>query len=570
MSAKHPTTGERCVIACRTSDDRQSSIPDQDRWGRRLAESKSWPVVAVIKDEGWSGDDQSRPGLAELYEVFRANHAAGCPIRVLLVWHTNRLSRDDVIAVFAILHQLRLFGLRWVVTSQRTIDLLDRTDRTMYALQQDHENNPFLGNNAEATLRGMADAARAGFWIGWTPLGYQLVKTPGEHGAGKRRRSGRLVIDPETGRIVLELFERYAAGESTTDLARWLTALVKPHRAPAWTPQSVREVLQNELYTGIRRFGDRPQGKHVRLSATGPVPIDDDQGEAELDAALVMTVDELRIVPPELFTRVQARLASGRRRGHHKGHDPLPLSGLGKCGCCGGPLYAAWGWNQGTAKTRGPRQRRKVRQLMCGKRRRYGPAVCPDGSTAFDHDHVLARIFELLADTLLKDGTAERLTRLAELRAGEAEQRRQATRNACQHRLAQLDTMLGRSQRRLLAVADDLLENAEAELRRVKAERAAAQKELDELDKQKTQTAALDPARFRAFWERCRDATALFEAGRQQGAYPPSLGLLLAELVVGFTVHFERDAQGRSTPAHVDVELPRWLTLLASQGTPAC
>src|SRR5262249_14190661 len=150
------------------------------------------------------------------------------PVTRLIVQKTDRLSRSDTLDAFEMLARLRRVGLRYVVTTQRTIDLNNRLDRTLYALEQEHTNNPFLATMAEMPLGGMAAIAQAGFWVGRIPLGYRVEKKPGEHGAGKRRRSGRLVIDPETAPIVRELFERYAGGESTTDLARWLTSRVKP------------------------------------------------------------------------------------------------------------------------------------------------------------------------------------------------------------------------------------------------------------------------------------------------------------------------------------------------------
>jgi len=74
----------------------------------------------------------------------------------------------------------------------------------------------------------------------------------------------------------------------------------------------------------------------------------------------------------------------------------------------------------------------------------------------------------------------------------------------------------------------------------------------------------VDPARFRAFWETCKKAHALFRQGTD---YPPSLRLLLAELIEGFTVFWGKNRRGQASPQRVDVELPAWLTALASSGT---
>jgi hypothetical protein len=98
----------------------------------------------------------------------------------------------------------------------------------------------------------------------------------------------------------------------------------------------------------------------------------------------------------------------------------------------------------------------------------------------------------------------------------------------------------------------------------LRQQREEAQAELERSQEQQAAGPGIDPKRLREFWERCRQAQAIFQRGPN---YPPSLRLLLVELIEGFTLHFKRDSRGRSTPARVDVELPRWLTLLAGNAT---
>jgi DNA invertase Pin-like site-specific DNA recombinase len=557
--ARAAPAAERCVIYPRVSDPGQSTIKEQEQWGRRIAEASGWPVVAVIADEGLSGDDQTRPGLAKLEALFAQNHAAGCPISRLIVQKTDRLSRSDTLDAFEMLARLRRVGLRYVVTTQRTIDLNNRLDRTLYALEQDHSNNPFLATMAERALGGMAAVAQAGFWVGRIPLGYKLVKRPGEHGAGKRRKSGRLAIDPETAPIVRELFGHYAAGWSTVRLARWLTARVRPPKAYAWSPQTVRQLLMNDVYIGVRSFGRRARGQHVRLSANGVVPQDPGLGDNNIEGAFVGRDESLVIVDEPLFRRVQALLAAGRRRGHRNDAQPLPLSGLGKCGCGGGPLYASAKWLNGRGEDLG-------RRLFCGKRTRFGREACPDGSTGCSHDEVLSTVVNLLFDTLLADGAAERLAELAQERADEGQRQAKACRESLLRRIADLDGKLARSQRRLAEVDADMLEDTQAGIRQLRQEHAEARAELERLDNQKAAAAEVDPGRLRAYLRTCREAYCLLHKAAPGGEHfaHPTLLALLAELVVGFTLHWKRGKQGRPVPGRVDVELPAWLTLLAS------
>jgi DNA invertase Pin-like site-specific DNA recombinase len=562
MSRKHSTNGngkpaaERCVIYCRVSEPGQSTVPEQERWGRQTAEAGGWPVAAVVTDEGLSGDDQSRPGLAKIEAIFAQNHDAGRPVTRLLVPKTDRLSRSDTLDAFELLARLRRLGLRYIVTTQRTLNLNDKLDRTLYALEQDHSNNPFLFTNAERALASMAAVAQAGFWIGRIPLGYHLERRPGEHGQGKRRRSGRLVIDPETAPVVRELFELYAAGWSTVRLAKWLDARVKPPRAFGWSPQTIRELLMNDVYIGVRSFGRRARGKHVRLSQGGPVPQDPEKGEANLEGAFVGRDDTLIIVDEPLFRRVQALLAAGRRRGQHPGFKLLPLSGLGKCGSCGGPLYASNHWSNGRGGDLG-------RRVFCGNRVRFGASRCPGGSTGCSHDAVLSTIMDRLADTLLRDGAAERLAELAEQRADEAQRQEKVCRDALLRRVADLDAKLVRAQRRLAEVDPDMVDDLQAGIRQLRQEREETGAEVERLDGQRATAAEMDPGRLRAYLKTCREAYELWQRGEhftdQEDLHP-----LLAELVEGFTLHWKRNKRRKPVPGRVDVELPAWLTLLAS------
>jgi hypothetical protein len=171
-------------------------------------------------------------------------------------------------------------------------------------------------------------------------------------------------------------------------------------------------------------------------------------------------------------------------------------------------------------------------------------------------------MFELLADTLLADGAAERLMLLAEQRVDEAQRQAQACRDALLRRVADLEAKLTRSQRRLAEVDEDMLEDTQAGIRQLRQDHAEAKGELECLDARQVAPDGVDPKRFRAFWETCKRAYAMFQ---QAPDYPPSLRLLLAELIDGFTVHWKRDKRGRVTPQRVDVQLPAWLTLLASK-----
>src|SRR5262249_24957960 len=155
---------------------------------------------------------------------------------------------------------------------------------------------------------------RAGFWTGQKPpLGYTVVRTPGDHG-GRRRNSGKLAIDPETAPLVRELFERYVNGERTPAPAPWLTPPTGPRRAH----QAISMILRRELYVGRRLFGPRTKGRHARL-VDGQATILAAGTEVPVKGDVIVLLGYPSIISEELFSAAARRLAGGKSKGHHKG-----------------------------------------------------------------------------------------------------------------------------------------------------------------------------------------------------------------------------------------------------------
>lgn len=108
------------------------------------------------------------------------------------------------------------------------------------------------------------DAARVravdrGLYIGPTaPFGYRIVRD--ENG-----KEPRLEVDPETGPIITELFERRAAGQGWVSLAKWMQGADPEHKP--WPMGSMQRTLKRRAYLGIAHHGEyeRP-GAHDALT----------------------------------------------------------------------------------------------------------------------------------------------------------------------------------------------------------------------------------------------------------------------------------------------------------------
>jgi hypothetical protein len=100
------------------------------------------------------------------------------------------------------LSRLNDAGVNRILTcSDGWVDLQDVTHRVLYMLKQDLARSGFCEGLARNTLRGKAERAKKGLWVGGVvPLGYLS-------------EAGSLVPDPETSAVVTWMFRSYAGGD---------------------------------------------------------------------------------------------------------------------------------------------------------------------------------------------------------------------------------------------------------------------------------------------------------------------------------------------------------------------
>ena len=152
-------------------------------------------------------------------------------------------------------------------------------------------------------------------------------------------------INPSEAATVVDIFQRYAQGDSPRVIAQSLNKEgVSGPNGNTWGQSTINGnavrgtgILNNELYIGrlvwnrLHYLKDPETGK--RISRLNP--------ESEW---IIKDVQELRIVPQDLWDRVKARQSSVKRSQGDPTDRPLwnrrrpryLFSGLIKCGCCGG------------------------------------------------------------------------------------------------------------------------------------------------------------------------------------------------------------------------------------------
>lgn len=323
----------RVALYARYSSDNQrdASIEDQLRICRTYAEQQGWTIVDSYSDRAISGASLIRPGIQELITDANTDR-----FQIVLTEAMDRLSRDqeDIAGLFK---RMLFANVKIVTLSEGEITPLHiGLTGTMNALYLKE-----LANKTRRGLRGRVEQGKSG---GGLCYGYDVVKQRDSHG---ETTCGERAINEKQAQIVRWVFREYVDGKSPKAIALLLNA--EGHRGPlseAWSPSTLngnRErgtgILNNELYIGrlvwnrLRYIKNPSTGK--RVSRLNP--------ESEW---VIQDVPELRIIEQDLWDAVKARQSkttwSQKSRG--TGVHPLNalqrpthlLTGLIKCGCCGG------------------------------------------------------------------------------------------------------------------------------------------------------------------------------------------------------------------------------------------
>ena len=317
----------RAIVYARYSSDLQSesSIEDQVRLCREHAARMGIGVVRVFSDAAISGSRlQNRPGLQSLLQCARQDPGS---FDTVIAEALDRLSRDqeDMAGLFKRLTHL---GIRIHTISEGDISELHvGLKGTMNAL--------FLKDLAAKVRRGQRGRAEAKRAAGGLSYGYVMVREIGADGEIER---GRRVINPETGSVILRIFEEYVAGRSPRAIARDLNRDGIPSpRGGAWNastinghPQRLHGILRNPLYAGRMIYGRQTYRKNPDSGAR-ELRIVPQQDWVHID------VPEWRIVPEVLWQSAHAMLKRHAAHGPRKARRPRHLlSGLIRCGKCGG------------------------------------------------------------------------------------------------------------------------------------------------------------------------------------------------------------------------------------------
>lgn len=317
----------RIAIYARYSSTLQkpSSIEDQVRLCEERAQSLGGVIVRVHSDfHATASTGQSQPALETLLLDAKRGF-----VDVVFAEALDRISRDQ-----EHIHGIHKRLLYWKV---RLFTLHEGEIQSIHISIGGYMNSAFLENLRAKTKRGQIGAVRAGRIPGGLCYGYSVANRMDEQGRPIR---GLREIQPDEAAVIQRIYRAYADGDSV----RTITAALNREGVPGprgrlWGPTTINGhrarrngILNNELYHGVHIYGRQ---EFVRDPDTGkrqarPVP---------RDQWTVEDLPALRIVDDTLWQQVQTRRQAGQdRRRSPAHHTPLPLTGVVRCGSCGGSM----------------------------------------------------------------------------------------------------------------------------------------------------------------------------------------------------------------------------------------
>ena len=511
----------RAVIYARYSTDLQNdkSVEDQISLCRAYAERQGFKVVRDYFDRAKSGASMfGRPSLADLMQAAERGN-----FDVLISESPDRISRD--IADLAHVHKtLKFRGIAINCVNGGEMDTIQIGMHGVIGQMQREEG-------AKKVKRGMIGVVRAGRNAGGKAYGYRPVY-------GKK---GELEIIEEEAAVVRRIFDLYSAGVGPRSIAAMLNDEgVAAPRGKQWNGSTINGndkrgygILRNSLYVGkivwnrVRMVKDPSTGRRVSR-------------ENEESAIETMDAPHLRIIDDALFQAVRSRKETvGGNHAHTAPRNKRLLSGLLKCGACGGGLSIIG------ADRSGPR-------IVCSTWRES--KSCSNGARYYiqkiERD-VIDRLRIMFADTSAIDAYVEEYKAESKRIAAERRNSRGAKESALADVQARITRILDQVSRGTIADEDVL-----AILPGLKAERTRLKADL-EAEEAPTNIIELKPKAVEKFRE---DVEQIAEIVNSPGAEPViELAKAFREVVSAVIVH------PRQPGEKYQYEIKGWLSAIIGE-----
>ena len=301
---QNPGNNAICYYRYSSDAQRDVSIVQQKDAAHEYAEHHGYHIIKEYDDPAYSSTRDDRPAFQMmLYEVDKLRPA------YLILWKTDRLSRDRIDAVLA-KKRLRECGVKIVYVAESIPDDDEATQILMESIYEAMAAS-FIVSHRKNVVRGLMYNAENALYNGIKILDY----------TGQPNQ--KYEIDDSTAPTVRRIFKDYTEGVPMQKICNALNdSGLRTSRGNKYCVNSLHRILTNRAYIGEYKYGD------VFIKDGMP-----------------------RIVDDETFQKAQAKLEANKRGGKgaiKKLHPEIEiedywLSGKLYCGLCGGTLQGVSG-----------------------------------------------------------------------------------------------------------------------------------------------------------------------------------------------------------------------------------
>lgn len=301
---QNPGNNAICYYRYSSDAQRDVSIVQQKDAAHEYAEAHGYHIIKEYDDPAYSGTRDDRPAFQlMLYEVEKLRPA------YLILWKTDRLSRDRIDAVIA-KKRLRECGVKIVYVAESIPDDDEATQILMESIYEAMAAS-FIVSHRKNVMRGLTYNAENALYNGIRILGY--TGQPDQ----------KYEIDGNTAPVVRRIFKEYTEGIPMQRICNSLNESgVTTNRGNKFTVNSLHRILTNRAYIGEYKFGD--------VCIPDGIP---------------------RIIDDVIFQKAQAKIEANKRGGKgaiKKLHPEIEiedywLTGKLCCGLCGGTLQGVSG-----------------------------------------------------------------------------------------------------------------------------------------------------------------------------------------------------------------------------------
>jgi DNA invertase Pin-like site-specific DNA recombinase len=383
--------------------ERQLSIPDQIAQNRAYCEERGYTIIEEVVEAKSGTTMDARP---EIQRVLSMGLAKPPAFDVLVCHSTSRWARSQTEGEY-FRFRLKKNGVRIESVTQQFEDTaIGEMTRKIMGMCDEINSSEI----AKHVKRSMLAGARNGYFMGAIPpYGYQIDIV----GIAGDRRHRKLAKHPEEAEVVKLIFKLAMQGDGNSGrmgikkIVNYLRENgYKTRKGRNFYTSEVNNILVHECYTGTYWFNrwdsraklERPRGEWVGIS----IP---------------------EIISPEDFQQVQLELRENAptKRAPRIAASQVLLSGLVRCGVCGGNMLMCTGTSaSGTVH----------RYYKCAKRKNQG--LCdPAKRTTIREEELDAIVISSIAENLLTAQRVEEIVRLVS-------RRREASQDSATQNLARL------------------------------------------------------------------------------------------------------------------------------------